>query len=276
MGKESRSRRNRTQPPRDLAPPTVAQATTPAQLLAKYEVEPIRDLPPPVERFHLAIVTDVLAAHEASPGPTGVARATQTWHRHHDGFAASRPTLLNFGGAVKNLACATGCNHCCRSPVGVVAAEAVLVADFIDRTLSQQDRLALRQRMEERKAVLQTRDLLRTYELCPLNVAGRCLVYDVRPHNCRVFHSFDADACARHFVADSAQRSLPIDPIRKQYDGLISASAHVALRALSLDTRNLEFMAALGLALDAGDRRSERLAAGESLFASLPTVAPPA
>lgn len=281
MGKESRSRRRRTQERQDRgAPGSSASAETGISetgaepLLAKYGARPLPDLPGPVEKFHLRIVTDILDGFEHRTRSVGAARATRTWHAHHDGFAASRPGELNFGGTERRLACTPGCNHCCRSPVGVVAAEAVLIAQFVDRTFSAQQRIELERRMEGRKAALQGGDRLQTY-LCPLNVGGQCSIYEVRPYNCRMFHSFDADACERLFVAGEAHRGLPIDPVRRQYDRLIAASATVAFTALKLDMRMLEFMATLEIALAAGEDRCERFAAGEQLFSALPAIAPP-
>lgn len=280
MGKESRARRKRTQEREDrealsrsVSAGTRTPETRPELLLSKYGAEPIPDLPKDVEKFHLRIVTDMLERHESSAKSVGVLRATQTWHGHHDGYAASRPSALNFAGTEKRLACAPGCNHCCRSPVGVVAAEAVLIAHYVALTFSADDRLELKRRMEARKAGLQDADVLRTNLLCPLNAGGKCSVYEVRPYNCRVFHSFDVDACEQLFVAGETQRGLPIDPVRQQYDRLIVASASVAFNALKLDMRLLEFMPALEIALEAGDGRCERFAAGEDLFSSLPTIA---
>lgn len=283
MGRESRTRRKRAQehgeggaPGAGTTAAAPVRATSPEQLLAKHGASPIPGLPDAVEKFHLKIVTDVLAGHEGGEEAGGALRATRTWHAHHDGFAASRPGALNFGGAAKQLACAAGCNHCCRSPVGVVAAEAVLIADHIDRTFSAEQRRGLAQRMAERRAALVDRDPLRTYLLCPLNVDGQCTVYAVRPYNCRVFHSFDVDACERFFVEGDAEQRLPIDPVRRKYDKLIAASATVAFTALGLDMRMLDLMAALEVALAAGETRVRRFADGEPLFAALPTIAPPA
>jgi len=278
MGQESRSRRRRAQgreTPKVIATNASAEMSTrevgPEQsLISKYGARPIPELSGAVQKFHLKVVTDVLAGHDRGAGPVG---ATRVWHAHHDGLAASRPGDLNFGGTVKRLACAPGCHHCCRSPVGVVAAEAVLVAEVVDRTFSGQERVELARRMEERRAALRG-DALGTY-LCPLNVNGRCLVYEVRPYNCRAFHSFDVGACERVFLAGEPQGGLPIDPVRRKYDRLIAASATVAFTALRIDMRMIEFMAALELALAAGERRCERLVGGEDLFAGLPTIVPP-
>lgn len=282
MGKESRSRRKRAQERQDGGAPARGAAASaslpeasPERLLASHGAEPIADLPEPVKKFHLRIVTDILEGHDNSARPIGALKATQIWHQHHDGFAASRPGALNFGGEIKQLACAAGCNHCCRSPVGVVATEAVLVGHFVARTFTPRARLELEQRMAARRAALADADPLRAHLLCPLNVDGRCTVYEVRPYNCRVFHSFDADACERHFVAGARDRGVPIDPVRKQYDRLIAASASVALAALRFDMRMLDFMPALAIALAAGDDRCERLAAGEDLFSGLPTITLP-
>jgi len=282
VGKESRSRRTRAQERQDRgaaaqgasAAPGV-RAAGPEPLLARFGAAPIAGLPDAVERFHLKIVSDILEGYDGCERSVGALRATRTWHKHLDGFAASRPGELNFSGTAKRLACAPGCNHCCRSPVGVVGAEAVLIADFVARSFSAEDRLELERRMAQRKAALADGDLLRTYVLCPLNVDGACMVYESRPYNCRMFHSFDVDACERVFVARDPGGSLPVDPVRKRYDQLIVASANVAFTALKLDMRMLEFMAALELALAAGEDRCERFAAGEDLFSGLPTIAPP-
>ena len=56
---------------------------------------------------------------------------------------------------------------------------------------------------------------------------------------------------------------------------MIVASANVALSALRFDMRMLDLMAALEVALAAGDDRCERFAAGEDLFSGLPTIVPP-
>lgn len=281
MGQESRSRRKRAQErqtPGAPASSASAEAAAPEvspeeRLLSKYGAEPIAELPEGARRFHLKVVTDVLGGYDNGGGPVGVMRATQIWHAHHEGLAGSRPRELNFGGTVKRLACATGCNHCCRSPVGVVAAEAVLIGHYVDRKFSPQARAQLAQRTAERKVALQG-DPLGTH-LCPLNVDGKCLVYEVRPYNCRMFHSFDVKACERVFLNGEPQGGLPIDPVRRRFDNLITASATVALTAIKLDMRMIEFMAALELALAAGERRVLRLAGGEDLFASLPTIVPP-
>lgn len=275
MVKESGSRRVQTherqgtQGRSDDAP----GAPAPDPLLAKYDVRPLRGLPGPVERFHLAVVRDVLASADSCARSVGALRATQTWHRHHDGWAGSRPVELNFDGAAKRLACAPGCAHCCRSPVAVVAAEALLVAAAVERVLTASERLALRDRMAARKAALQGDPL--GVSMCPLNVEGRCVVYEDRPYNCRIFHSFDVHACEGVFVGGAPQRGLPVDGVRKRFDQLIVASASVAFEALKLDTRTLELMSALEVALDAGPERQDRVAAGEDLFSGLPTISPP-
>lgn len=280
MGKQSKSRRERARERQDREAPAssaaAASSVGPERLLSKYGAEPIADLPGETKKYHLRIVTDILAGHDTCARPVKALWAVQTWHKHHDGLAESRPSELLFGDTEMRLACKPGCNHCCHTPVGVVAAEAVLVAHVVARTFSADDRLALARRMQERKAALETGDARRNY-LCPLNVGGACSVYEFRPYNCRMFHSFDEAACARLFGGGDTHGHgpLPIDRIRKQFDGLIVASASVAFRALKLDLRMLDFMAALEVALAAGDDRCERFAAGEDLFSGLPTIAPP-
>lgn len=280
VGKESKSRRERARGRQDRgaltrgvsAEPSTRE-TGPERLLSRYGAEPIPDLPSEAKKYHLRVVTDILEGYDKCGKSVGAVWATQTWHKHHDGLAESRPSELTFGDTEMRLACKSGCHHCCHTPVAVVAAEAVLVAHVVARTFSEHDRLELKRRMEEHQAALRAGAPRRNY-LCPLNVGGKCLVYEFRPFNCRMFHSFDEDACKRLFGGEEMHARLPTDRVRRQYDGLIVASANVAFNALKLDMRTLEFMAALEIALAAGDDRCERLGSGEDLFAGLPTIAP--
>jgi hypothetical protein len=91
-----------------------------------------------------------------------------------------------------DLACRTGCDHCCRFPVGVRLAEALLLADAVSEDA------ALRARVLAEHAALASAswtDLVGSP--CPLLRDGACSCYERRPMPCRALASRDADACAR-------------------------------------------------------------------------------
>lgn len=86
------------------------------------------------------------------------------------------------------LACAVGCDHCCRQlkQIEISEAEADLMLSVFTDAAQQQ---ALLQRLQQSEANA-------AHQPCVMLEQGRCSVYAVRPGVCRKAHSYDAAACA--------------------------------------------------------------------------------
>jgi Fe-S-cluster containining protein len=95
------------------------------------------------------------------------------------------------------LACRTGCNFCCYLKVDVRAIEVFRIVEYLYRRLSQ-DLPQIKERCDahyEAILPLSFMEHIGSNHLCPLNVNGNCLAYDVRPFACRNFHAQKVETC---------------------------------------------------------------------------------
>ncbi len=99
--------------------------------------------------------------------------------------------------------------------------------------------------------------------ICPLLVDGKCSVYPVRPIACRVYHSLNLADC--EVPLDDEDRSVTIRPDISGLSMGISAGLTEGLRAVGLQTRLLELVAGLRIALDEPGS-VEKWLAGEPVF----------
>lgn len=237
-------------------------------LFDRYQFAPAPECPPELLESHRLLVFYLLRAFSSDTRPpAALLTAVVEWYRRYDELADAQPTEQVFERAGQRvhlrLACVSGCNHCCRSPVSVIAPEAALIGEYVRTRFTAPQRAALDARMRARsEAVGDDRD---RNHLCPLNVDGKCTVYVVRPLNCRKFHSFDEAACRQAFVADDNTAAIPRAGVRGDASGLVWQSVVAAFAALKIDTAELDFMPALAIALRE-QRVPARLAAGERVF----------
>lgn len=100
---------------------------------------------------------------------------------------------------------------------------------------------------------------------CPLLVNGLCSVYTARPATCRAYHSFDVSACERDSRDPESGPRVPMSNTRRSAVGAIASGNSRALKSLKLDIRDLEFVPALGIALQS-ERAFQQWLAGEDVF----------
>lgn len=165
-----------------------------------------------------------------------------------EGLAAQSP---------REVACATGCDHCCHQSVGVTGIEAVTIVDYLKAQLNAEalERLAL--------SVRQTRELTRglsysdrhspAFPCVFLNAKGACSIYPVRPLVCRAVNSLDAEQCRLNlrapeqrskFLATGQGAEALLGPIRASH--AISAGMQLAgSDAYGIDMQPLDLVAAI-------------------------------
>jgi hypothetical protein len=249
-----------------------AQLAQRQQLLAKYKIVASQQIPQRATEEHLKLVARILAAFDGEAlRPQGIYAAVVEFTRCYEQFARQLPTEVSTGRVELRIACDAGCHHCCRTQVTVIASEALTIAEFIRERFSAAQMTALSARF---LTYTMAADPMGTpASLCPLNEDGLCSVYEVRPFNCRKFHSLDLRACER-FFRDRIEPSERLEePNRADRFGFFWQSAEVAFAALGVGTSDLDFTPALLLALSEPDAVT-RLLGGEDVFRGVVHVDP--
>lgn len=156
------------------------------------------------------------------------------------------------------LACKAACDHCCYQVVGVTAAEALTIFDYLQRTRTDEQREALRVRIRdsyERARGLSSAERFSPAHPCIFLSSGKCSIYEVRPLSCRGMNSLDAGECEARlrdpearaaFLAKGHGGRSFMEPI--QAFRAISAGLQLGLAELyRLDARPLDLTGAMYL-----------------------------
>lgn len=239
-------------------------------LFARHGFVPSPECPERFLRAHRHLVYFILRAFESAPDtPAGLLAAVAEWYRRYDELADAQPREQVFaysdGKRRLRLACQPGCNHCCTTPVSLIAPEAASIAAYLQTNLNPEQTAALAARIVEHRRARDSDP--HGPVMCPLNVDGNCIAYAVRPLNCRKWHSFDEPACRRGFLANDRTALIPRGAVRADASGLIWQSAVAAFSALGLTVRELDLIPALELILHE-EQIAARVLADEALFAA--------
>jgi Fe-S-cluster containining protein len=195
----------------------------------------------------------------------GVVRAYENSRLRHDSRIAAAPD-------VETLACRAGCTWCCYFSVDVRAVEALTILDFVERTLSVEEKTRIYAEVRANSAALRNLDeveRMRRNVKCPFLGAGRCTIYSARPQTCRNYHATDAAGCQQSYEDPD---NLEIDP---EFAPAVyqAGAAHVdaftrAMREAGYDTNVYELNSALDAALSERGVR-ERFASRSTPFTTL-------
>jgi len=164
--------------------------------------------------------------------------------------------------------CKKGCYWCCFLRVKATQLEVLSIVDYLSHHLEPGEMSALRQRLVKTDEVTQGMDGYQRVHAdmtCPLLVNGECLAYAVRPIACRVYHSLNVSECKASLDKYGSRVT-----VRHDISGLgmgLLAGLTDGLRTLGLQTRQLELIAGLRIAIDEpGSGLAKLWLAGESAF----------
>jgi Fe-S-cluster containining protein len=174
------------------------------------------------------------------------------------------------------LACAPGCDYCCRTlPVGVSPIEVFTVIRRLRRSRDPDPALEARLAALALESDPRSPDgagdpsaeelpAHRRLQPCPLLADGLCLVYSSRPLACRGCMSADASLCA----ACDDDRLVPRSTAHQLAAAAMMRGVTDALDSLGLAGTPIELRSGLGLALREEDAE-KRWLRGEDVFAGL-------
>ncbi|HEY0681820.1 MAG TPA: YkgJ family cysteine cluster protein [Steroidobacter sp.] len=216
--------------------------------------------------FVLRVLSEERALAQREIRELGVLRAYENSRERHDARIAAAPD-------VGTLACRSGCTWCCHFSVDVRAVEVFGILDFVERTLTPEEKARVFSEIRANSARLKDMDdmeRMRHNVKCPFLSAGRCSIYTARPQTCRNYHATDAAGCQASY---EDPENLEIDP---EFAPLVfqSGGAHVdaftrAMREQGYDTNVYELNSALAAALS-DPRSRDRFEAKSAPFKKLP------
>ncbi len=189
-----------------------------------------------------------LRAIGQSVSPGAIVEGLKYVYQTLDGILDAAPKMLVFSDAGRqNLQCKTGCNHCCTFRVTCTWPSAMVIARAIKDAPELIEKLRLyRGQMDDPS--LESRDNQRL--MCPLNVEGLCSVYEFRPLSCRSFHSFSLARCIEQRENPNTTLTIPIDPMRRRIESVVTLALDECLSALNLDTQEVELIPAILACID--------------------------
>jgi Fe-S-cluster containining protein len=135
----------------------------------------------------------------------GVLRAFENSQQRHDVRIASAPD-------VGTLACRAGCTWCCYFSVDVRAVEAFSILDFVERTLTIEEKARVYAEVRANSTALKNlgeSERIKRNVKCPFLNDGRCTIYTARPQACRNYHATDVAGCQQSYEDPD---NLDIDP----------------------------------------------------------------
>jgi len=170
--------------------------------------------------------------------------------------------------APRPVACKAGCPWCCYLPVGITAAEAIRIAEYLHATLPREKIGAMQEEIAEldehtRHMDEDTRALARLP--CAFLNHRMCSVYPVRPLACIAWNSCDAEACNAAWYT-STPGTVPTHTLCYQAAMSVRRGLREGLIDAGLDGRKLDLTTALRVALETPDS-TNRWLAGEPVFA---------
>jgi Fe-S-cluster containining protein len=101
--------------------------------------------------------------------------------------------------SVEDVACRKGCAHCCKLKVEVLPPEVAIIVDHVRNNFPPALRQSILDKLKSNSVVESTADA-NEYREADLRCAflggdDLCMVYDVRPMNCRAFGSTNVNVC---------------------------------------------------------------------------------
>jgi Fe-S-cluster containining protein len=217
---------------------------------------------PARSRHHLFHQTKwkVLADAETAPASARHSSAAAVAAREMDAAIAYH--------AEQPFACAKGCSHCCHLHTDITAGEAFVLAAAVSKMPAEQFHNVVTRLLDHIGSQRTTsyRDRFFAPNACALLDldTNACTVYDVRPTNCRKWHSTDVSRCAERTYRD--------DPFPLDHAAMTAATVVYQAygAAMGEDAPRGELHQGLVLALQ--PNAEARFAAGEAIFADWQTT----
>jgi Fe-S-cluster containining protein len=150
---------------------------------------------------------------------------------------------------IKNMACRSGCAHCCHQMVGASPLEIFLIAEAINNRYSDQKKEMLERLSQHALRIENQWDEPPRYDQpCPFLVDNHCGIYAVRPSGCRKAHSLDVASCEAFFLENNAGTISGDEQLEQRCLGLRKGFQQ-AIAELTLDVEPVNMQHSVYMAL---------------------------
>ena len=154
----------------------------------------------------------VLKRLRKTRNPADLLSVLASAHKEFDRAFAAAPAA-----ARETVACRAGCGTCCRVPVGVLAHEVLIAAQFVQTHFSPAELEALIERAAAHRAAVAglsnfERTMLKTP--CVLLREESCSIYEARPEACRSHHSNNLEACRTNLESGREEIDVYVPGVR--------------------------------------------------------------
>ncbi|MDE2421900.1 MAG: YkgJ family cysteine cluster protein [Gammaproteobacteria bacterium] len=153
---------------------------------------------------------------------------------------------------VGNLACRSGCSHCCYLRVSAYSFEIVSIYFYLVTRLDKDALAAFKERLQEKAISVSSMSVDEHYITnvqCPMLEDNKCIVYPVRPMACAGYHSLSEPTCRDSYehpeiVGDDGD-GIPMALDVKEMQSFQSGIAEAVLNEENDDTGRYELISAL-------------------------------
>lgn len=166
--------------------------------------------------------------------------------------------------------CCLGCTACCHLHVVATPPEVIAIASYVNQHYSRENREQLLNRIETHVAVtdgLTATERQKIRPVCPLLVEGRCSVYPARPISCRGWNSLDRSVCDADLAAPSSGTTARLDLAQYVLAGRVAEGIAAASDGMGLESRPLDLVRGLSMALADAEGVARAWRSGEPVFA---------
>jgi Fe-S-cluster containining protein len=188
----------------------------------------------------------VLRRLRKTGNPANLLSVLSSAHKEFDRAFVSAPVA-----AKESVACRAGCDACCHVPVGLLAHEVLIAAQYVQTRYSPEELDALIARAAVHRAAFagKSNEERTTLKMpCVFLHGGSCSIYEARPEACRSHHSNNAAACRINLGNGREDIDVYIPGIRGRMFSIMLAIDQAVAEA-GFDGRAYDFGSALHEAL---------------------------
>ncbi len=178
---------------------------------------------------------------------------------------------VEYGPKDRRPACAEGCSACCHLHVVAHPMEVLAAADYLRQIIPFEKLAEIQQRIIRHLEQTDNLDAEARRSIrpaCPLLNECRCEIYPVRPVSCRGWNSLDRNVCDADLADPSLKAATPVNLAQYVLAGRVTEGLAAASYSQHLESRPIDFVRGLQIALADPEGSAHEWRAGRGIFSA--------